>query len=68
LLRTIGAPRRVGGALYRGFGVSPGDIRKLEGGADEWRLRARDWRVIFARGPAGDIHDLRVVNRRDAYD
>ena len=44
-----------------------GDVRKLEGRADTWRLRVGNWRVIFTFDPPGSITVLAVSNRRDAY-
>jgi mRNA interferase RelE/StbE len=44
-----------------------GDVKKLRGGEDEWRLRVGDWRVVFQLD--GDVvHVLSVLLRRDAYD
>jgi mRNA-degrading endonuclease RelE of RelBE toxin-antitoxin system len=43
-----------------------GDLKKLSGPTDEWRLRAGDWRVILTlRGDHAWISQ--VDNRRDAY-
>ena len=45
-----------------------GDIKKLQGRENQWRLRVGDWRVIFevdARGPT--IYIVRVLARKDAY-
>lgn len=51
-------------ALERDFS---GDIRKLAGSENRWRLRVGDWRVRFQLD--GDqIYILSVLNRRDAYD
>ena len=43
-----------------------GDLKKLAGGSDDWRLRSGDWRVILTiqDGKAWIGH---VDNRRDAY-
>jgi len=43
-----------------------GDVKKLQGSGDEWRLRTGDWRVRLA------LHDssayvVSIANRRDAY-
>lgn len=45
-----------------------GDIKKLQGRQDQWRLRVGDWRVIFevdARGHT--VYIVRVLARKDAY-
>ena len=44
-----------------------GDMRKLEGRADQWRLRIGTWRVVFTFDPPGSITVLNVSDRRDAY-
>jgi len=45
-----------------------GDIRKMQGGAEEWRLRVGDWRVRFALGrETRTIVVLRVLPRDKAY-
>jgi len=45
-----------------------GDVKKLEGSADEWRIRVGDWRAVFVftENPRR-MNVLRVANRRDAY-
>jgi mRNA interferase RelE/StbE len=51
-------------ALERDFS---GDVRKLAGVGNRWRLRVGNWRVRFQLD--GDqIYILSVLNRRDAYD
>ena len=44
-----------------------GDVKKLSGPGDEWRLRVRDWRVryVYYEYPHR-LRFLRVLNRRDA--
>src|SRR5687768_7509060 len=45
-----------------------GDIRKLQGVQDEWRLRVGDWRVRFRLSVDGRSVDvLRVLPRGRAY-
>ena len=44
-----------------------GDIQKLTGTTNEWRLRVGDWRVIFAFEPPGSITVYAVAPRRDVY-
>jgi mRNA interferase RelE/StbE len=44
-----------------------GDIQKLTGTINEWRLRVGDWRVVFAFDPPGSITVLAVAPRRDVY-
>ena len=43
-----------------------GDLKKLTGTADEWRLRSGNWRVIFTFD-ADEVWISQVDNRRDAY-
>jgi mRNA interferase RelE/StbE len=48
--------------------LGQGDIRKLQGRTDEFRLRVGDWRVLFTLADGGHIMAIsRVLNRRDAY-
>ena len=45
-----------------------GDLRKVEGSHDEWRLRVGDWRIRFERDAATNtIYVLRVLPRGRAY-
>jgi mRNA interferase RelE/StbE len=45
-----------------------GDVRKLHGRGNEWRLRVGDWRVTFEYDDAAQvIVVLRVVPRGRAY-
>ncbi len=43
-----------------------GDVKKLAGSANEWRLRVGTWRVRFTRG-TGTIIVTRVLPRGRAY-
>ena len=46
----------------------PAGARKLRGAADLWRIRVRDYRVIYAIDDVRQIVDVRVVrHRKDAY-
>ena len=52
--------------LYAEHGA--GDMRKLSGTGNTYRLRVGDWRVLFALEDSGHVMVvLRVLNRRDAY-
>ena len=45
-----------------------GDVKKLQGEEDRWRLRVGDWRVIFRRDSARrELLVLRVFPRQSAY-
>ncbi|MEZ4493938.1 MAG: type II toxin-antitoxin system RelE/ParE family toxin [Dehalococcoidia bacterium] len=45
-----------------------GDVKKLAGAGNEWRLRVGDWRVRFTLWEDGaELHVLAVALRRDAY-
>ena len=47
---------------------SQGDVRKLQGTSDDWRLRVGAWRVRFRRDEAGrTVVVLRVEPRGRAY-
>jgi mRNA interferase RelE/StbE len=61
--------RRITQALDRLVDDPPrGDVRKLAGSEDEWRLRVGDWRVRFSRDPSGRrVEVLRVLPRGRAY-
>ena len=59
---------RVFSALDRYVESGIGDIRKLAGRQDEWRLRVGDFRVLFQRNEAEQrIEVLTVRHRREAY-
>jgi mRNA interferase RelE/StbE len=60
--------RRIIDALDRLTGEAPaGDVVKLTGAAEEWRLRVGDWRVRFQRDSSGVVEVLRVLPRGRAY-
>lgn len=61
--------RRIVKALNRLTGNPPtGDIVRLVGGDDEWRLRVGDWRVRFTYDRnRGVVQVLRVLPRGRAY-
>jgi mRNA-degrading endonuclease RelE of RelBE toxin-antitoxin system len=60
--------RRVVAALRRYLREDIGDVRKLSGRSDEWRLRVGDWRVVFTIGADDGVHILALLPRRDAYE
>lgn len=57
---------RIREGIYRHLDIGIGDVKKLEGSNEEWRLRVGDWRVIFVHKEYGHLV-TEVVNRRDAY-
>lgn len=67
-LRAIGRPvsREIGAAL-NGLLEHPqrGNIRKLKGYADLYRLRIGDYRAIFRRDPAMRRYVVLTVRSRD---
>ena len=68
--KRLDAPvqQRVTNALDRLVGDPPiGDVVRLAGAADEWRLRVGDWRVRFTRDSTGTVYVLRVLPRGRAY-
>jgi len=59
--------RRIFIALDRYAETGYGDIVRLKGQGNEYRLRVGDWRVRFRVGGPGFIDILRVLHRREAY-
>ena len=57
---------RINDAVYEYANDRRGNVRKLQGYTNRWRLRVRGWRVIFELGNDG-ILVLEVSDRRDAY-
>jgi mRNA interferase RelE/StbE len=72
-LSTLGSrdqrlARRIVAAIERYVEDDLGDVRKLAGSSDEYRLRVGDWRVVFRLEDGGRLMAIsRVLNRRDAY-
>jgi mRNA interferase RelE/StbE len=65
-----GKDRRVSKRILdamRGFAADGrGDLKKLKGRSDEWRIRVGDWRIVFSL--QGRIATVTAIdNRRDAY-
>ena len=59
---------RIGAAIITCSEQEQGDVRNLAGGADTYRLRVGDWRVLFTLDDEGRTMAIsRVLNRRDAY-
>jgi mRNA interferase RelE/StbE len=66
--RDARAGRRVYSAVRRFVDLNVGDVKKLSGTPDVYRLRVGDWRVLFSFEETGlVVVALRVLNRRDAY-
>jgi mRNA interferase RelE/StbE len=62
------AALRISRAVDRFAEAAHGDVRKLQGDEDRYRLRVGDFRVIFRfDGDGVVILVLRVRNRREAY-
>ena len=55
-------------AINRLAETGRGDLIKLQGHEEEWRLRVVDWRIrlVFVDG-GNSIRILRVMHRREAY-
>ena len=54
-------------ALHRFTESGAGDIKTLQGDAEELRLRIGDHRIFFVHTAADAIQVRRVRNRREAY-
>ena len=60
--------RRIHAAIRRFAAQNVGDVRKLVGQGDTYRLRVGDWRVLFTlEDDGGTVLIQGVRNRRDAY-
>jgi mRNA interferase RelE/StbE len=69
-LRRLDPPtrERVRQALARLAATGQGDVRRLQGLADEYRLRVGHWRVRFRfEAASGALDVLRVLPRGRAY-
>jgi len=62
-----GSQKRLLDTIHRFAETGHGDIRKLHGVENEYRLRLGNWRVLFAFTSAGTIRILRVLPRGSAY-
>lgn len=58
---------RIFEALTHFVETGHGDIKRLKGEGEEFRLRIGDWRVRFTEGPGRVIRILRVLHRSTAY-
>jgi mRNA-degrading endonuclease RelE of RelBE toxin-antitoxin system len=65
--RDPAAARRIRDAAERFAETERGDIRKLKGRADLWRLRVGEWRAIFATDAPSTMTVLTAELRRDTY-
>jgi mRNA-degrading endonuclease RelE of RelBE toxin-antitoxin system len=65
--RDFAQARRIQQRMTAYAETGQGDVRKLQGPGNRWRLRVGDWRVIFVFAPPGSITVLAVALRRDAY-
>lgn len=69
-LRNLDPPdaRRIVTRVERFAGTGHGDVKKLKGEEDRWRLRVGGWRVLFTFVEDGDVLlVLRVLSRGKAY-
>jgi mRNA-degrading endonuclease RelE of RelBE toxin-antitoxin system len=57
---------RIFAALHRFAQTGVGDIKRLQGEANELRLRVGDYRVRFIEEPDA-FHIIRVLHRKEAY-
>ena len=59
---------RIGRAITRLAETEQGDVKRLRGYEDEWRLRVGDWRVRLTFDRATEsIEVLRILPRGRAY-
>ena len=59
---------RVVEAIERHAATGAGDVKRLRGRDNGWRLRVGDWRVLHRyRFDDKTVEIVRVVRRRDAY-
>ena len=58
---------RVLHALHRFIGSGAGDLKALQGDAEELRLRIGDYRLFFVYTAEDTIEVRRVRHRREAY-
>ena len=65
--RDPGLARRIRQRVAAYAEMRQGDVKKLRGPREQWRLRVGDWRVIYTLDPPGFLTVLTVVPRRDAY-
>ena len=61
------AAMRIFEALQRFAETGEGDLKRLKGQGDEFRLRVGDHRVRFTEDSAGTLHIHTVRHRREAY-
>ena len=55
-------------ALHRFAETGRGDLSKLRGRDNEWRLRVGDWRVRLELDSEGNtVYVIRVQHRREVY-
>jgi mRNA interferase RelE/StbE len=69
-LRRLDRPvaTRILDALARFADTGQGDVTRLQGVSDEWRLRVGDWRIRFRYNhPARMLEALRILPRGQAY-
>lgn len=60
--------RRILQALERLATTEHGDVKRVRGRSQRWRLRVGDWRVFFTyERNEGVLRVLRVRHRREAY-
>jgi mRNA interferase RelE/StbE len=67
-LRRLDRPvaTRILDALAQLADTGQGDVTRLQGTSDEWRLRVGDWRIRYDH-PARTLEVLRILPRGQAY-
>ena len=56
--------RRIGQAIY---GIPKGDIKKLQGHTELYRLRVGDWRIVFSYPDNETVLIERISPRGEVY-
>ena len=54
-------------ALQRYISSGAGDVKRLHGLSNRFRLRVGDWRLVFSLHEGGVLRVLRVAHRSEIY-
>jgi mRNA interferase RelE/StbE len=59
--------QRIYKAVKRYAATGVGDVKRLHGLVNRYRLRVGDWRIVFAPEENGVLRILRVAHRSEIY-